>query len=89
VWNVNTKAFSGAHFATFPPELIRPCVLASTAPGDFVLDPFFGSGTVGLVSQQEDRQYVGIELNPDYVRMAASSCWAFDPILRLVSNGQG
>lgn len=72
VWNVNTKAFSGAHFATFPPELIRPCVLASTEPGDFVLDPFFGSGTVGLVSQEENRQYVGIELNPDYVRMAAS-----------------
>ncbi len=47
VWNVNTKAFSGAHFATFPPELIRPCVLASTAPGDFVLDPFFGSGPWG------------------------------------------
>lgn len=72
VWNVNTKPFAGAHFATFPPDLIRPCVLASTRPGDFVLDPFFGSGTVGLVSQQELRQYVGVELNPDYVKMAAS-----------------
>lgn len=72
VWNVNTKPFAGAHFATFPPELIRPCVLASSQPGGFVLDPFFGSGTVGLVSQQESRQYVGIELNPEYVQMAAS-----------------
>ena len=88
VWNVNTKAFSGAHFATFPPELIRPCVLASTEPEDFVLDPFFGSGTVGLVSQQEDRRYIGIELNPDYVRMAASRLHGLrSNVLRLVANG--
>ena len=70
VWNVKTKPFKGAHFATFPPELIRPCVLASTEPGDFVLDPFFGSGTVGSVALEENRQYVGIELNPEYVQMA-------------------
>lgn len=88
VWNVNTKAFCGAHFATFPPELIRPCVLASTEPADFVLDPFFGSGTVGLVSQQENRQYIGIELNPDYVRMAASRLHGLrSNVLRLVANG--
>lgn len=88
VWNVNTKAFSGAHFATFPSELIRPCVLASTEPGDFVLDPFFGSGTVGLVSQQENRQYIGIELNPDYVRMAASRLHGLrSNVLRLAANG--
>lgn len=72
VWNVNTKPFAGAHFATFPPELIRPCVLASSRPGDFILDPFFGSGTVGLVAQEENRQYIGIELNPEYVNMAAA-----------------
>lgn len=89
VWNVNTKAFSGAHFATFPPELIRPCVLASTEPGDFILDPFFGSGTVGLVSQQENRQYIGIELNPDYVCMAASRLHGLrSNVLRLVSHDQ-
>ncbi|EMM6516309.1 site-specific DNA-methyltransferase [Enterobacter ludwigii] len=70
VWNVNTRPFSGAHFATFPPDLIRPCILASTEPGDFVLDPFFGSGTVGVVCQDEARQYVGIELNPEYVDIA-------------------
>ncbi|MFW0850382.1 DNA-methyltransferase [Cronobacter sakazakii] len=72
VWNVNTKPFAGAHFATFPTELIRPCILASTKPGDYVLDPFFGSGTVGVVCQQEDRQYVGIELNPEYVDIAVN-----------------
>ncbi|MBF0461333.1 MAG: site-specific DNA-methyltransferase [Magnetococcales bacterium] len=70
VWNVNTKPFAGAHFATFPPDLIRPCILASTEPKDYVLDPFFGSGTVGLVCQEVNRQYVGVELNPDYVTLA-------------------
>lgn len=71
VWNVNTRPFAGAHFATFPPDLIRPCIQASTRPGDYVLDPFFGSGTVGLVCQEESRQYIGIELNPEYVALAA------------------
>ena len=71
VWNVNTRPFAGAHFATFPPDLIRPCIQASTQPGDYVLDPFFGSGTVGLVCQEESRQYIGIELNPEYVALAA------------------
>jgi site-specific DNA-methyltransferase (adenine-specific) len=71
VWSVNTKPFAGAHFATFPPDLIRPCILASTEPGDYVLDPFFGSGTVGLVCQEENRHYVGIEINPTYVALAA------------------
>lgn len=70
VWNVNTKPYAGAHFATFPPELVRPCVKASTEPGDFVLDPFFGAGTVGLVCNEEDRKYAGIELNPSYVDLA-------------------
>lgn len=70
VWHVNTKPFSGAHFATFPPDLIRPCIQASTEPGNFVLDPFFGSGTVGIVCQEENRQYIGIELNHEYIELA-------------------
>lgn len=72
VWNINTQPFLGAHFATFPTKLVEPCILASTRPGDFVLDPFFGSGTVGVVAHQLNRRYVGIELHPDYVEMAAS-----------------
>lgn len=72
VWPVNTQPFPGAHFATFPPALIEPAILSATDPGDFVLDPFFGSGTVGLVCQQQKRRYVGIELHPQYVEMAAS-----------------
>lgn len=71
VWNVHTQAFPGAHFATFPPKLIEPCIKASTRPGDFVLDPFFGSGTVGVVAEQLGRKYVGIELHPEYVALAA------------------
>ncbi|MCM2540381.1 site-specific DNA-methyltransferase [Burkholderia glumae] len=70
VWNINTQAFAGAHFATFPPKLVEPCIRASTRPGDLVLDPFFGAGTVGLVAQQAGRRYVGIELNPEYVSLA-------------------
>jgi site-specific DNA-methyltransferase (adenine-specific) len=67
VWNVNAKPFKGAHFATFPPDLIRPCILAGCPEGGVVLDPFMGSGTTGIVSIQNSRQFVGIELNPKYV----------------------
>jgi len=71
VWNVNTRANANAHFAAFPVELIEPCILASTKKGDFVLDPFFGSGTVGVGCVIHDRLYAGIELNPEYVQIAA------------------
>lgn len=72
VWNINTQPTPHAHFATFPPALVEPCILASTKEGDFVLDPFFGSGTVGIVCEALSRRYVGIELNPDYVQLATS-----------------
>ncbi len=71
VWDIHTQAFPGAHFATFPPGLVEPCIEAATRPGDFILDPFFGSGTAGLVAQQLGRRYVGIELSPAYVELAA------------------
>lgn len=70
VWSVNTQPFPEAHFATFPPKLIEPCILASTKEGDYVLDPFFGSGTVGVVCQEHGRNYIGIELHPEFVDMA-------------------
>lgn len=70
VWSVNTQPFKGAHFATFPPELIRPCILAGSRPGDLVLDPFGGAGTTGLVARQEGRNFVLCELNAEYVGMA-------------------
>lgn len=66
VWTVNTKPFKGAHFATFPPDLIRPCVIAGSRPGGTVLDPFGGAGTTALVAREEGRNAIHCELNPDY-----------------------
>lgn len=71
VWSINTEPFKGAHFAVFPPKLIKPCILAGSRPGDLVLDPFLGSGTVGEVSLALNRQFVGIELKEDYAQLAA------------------
>jgi len=67
VWSINTSNSGSSHIASFPEALVEPCILAATKPDDFVLDPFFGSGTVGLVARRLGRRYVGIELNPDYV----------------------
>jgi DNA modification methylase len=66
VWTVPTQPYNGAHFATFPPALIEPCILAGSRPGDTVLDCFFGSGTTGEVAGNFGRQWIGCELNPDY-----------------------
>jgi site-specific DNA-methyltransferase (adenine-specific) len=71
IWSVNTQGFPEAHFATFPPELVEPCILAGSRERDVVLDPFMGSGTAGLVALYHGRRFVGIDLQPDYVRMAA------------------
>lgn len=72
IWSVPTEPFNGAHFATYPPKLIEPCILAGSKPGDFILDPFFGSGTTGIVAGYYKRNFIGIELNPDYVKLAES-----------------
>lgn len=71
VWSVCTRPYHGAHFATFPPELIQPCILAGSAPGDLVIDPFGGAGTTALVAKEAGRRAVLAELNPDYAKMAA------------------
>lgn len=70
VWTITTQPFKGAHFAVMPEKLVEPCVLAGSRPGDLILDPFAGSGTVGVVAQKHGRQFIGIELNPDYVKLA-------------------
>ncbi|MEE4694766.1 site-specific DNA-methyltransferase [Pseudomonas alliivorans] len=70
VWTVPTVGYKGAHFATFPPDLIRPCILAGAPRGGVVLDPFGGAGTTSLVSMQEGRRSVICELNPEYAALA-------------------
>lgn len=70
VWTVATARFKGAHFATFPPDLIRPCILAGSPRGGVILDPFGGAGTTGMVAMQEGRRSLLCELNPDYAAMA-------------------
>lgn len=70
VWNVATKSYKGAHFATFPVNLIIPMIKAGCPEGGIVLDPFFGSGTTGLAAKKLGRRYLGIELNEEYVQLA-------------------
>ena len=70
VWQVNVKGYKGAHFATYPPELIEPCILAGSKDGDIVLDPFSGSGTTGEVALKNNRNFIGLELNPDYATIS-------------------
>jgi DNA modification methylase len=72
VWDINTQAFKEAHFATFPPDLVEPCLELASKRNDLVLDPFLGSGTTGLVALAHGRRFVGVELNPDYVNIAES-----------------
>lgn len=71
VWTVATYPYLEAHFSTFPPDLIWPCILAGCPPGGIVLDPFFGAGTTGLVAKQEGRHYLGIDLDPEWAEEKA------------------
>lgn len=70
VWTVAVKSCKEAHFATYPQELITPCILAGCKRGGVVLDPFMGSGTTGIVARKLERNYIGCELNPEYKKMA-------------------
>ncbi len=70
VWTVATRPYKGAHFATFPPTLIEPCILAGAPFGGLVLDPFTGSGTTAAVALQHGRRFIGCELNPEYIKLA-------------------
>ena len=82
VWSVISRPFKGAHFATFPPDLIEPCVLAGSRVGDTVLDPFSGAGTTGVVALKHGREYVGIDLNPQYVDIAEKRIFTAFPEAR-------
>lgn len=81
VWFVSTKPYKEAHFATFPVDLIEPCILAGSKEGDTVLDPFNGSGTTGEVSIKHHRLYIGCELNPKYVKLTHRRLSQVQPVL--------
>lgn len=82
VWTVPTVPFSEAHFAVYPPELIRPCIRAGSRIGDLVLDPFSGSGTTGMVAREEGRRYVGIDLNREYLDLSLRTRFA-QPVMEI------
>jgi site-specific DNA-methyltransferase (cytosine-N4-specific) len=70
VWDVHTHPYPEAHFATFPPALVEPCLKLGSSPSELILDPFIGSGTTGLVALKLNRRFLGIELNPSYLQIA-------------------
>lgn len=81
IWKITPKAFKGAHFATFPKDLVEPCILAGCPEGGVVLDPFFGAGTTGVVAEKLSRRWLGLELNENYCNMA------IDRIIKERNNG--
>ena len=80
VWTVTTQPYSEAHFATFPPTLIEPCILAGCPAGGTVLDPFGGAGTTGLVADRHGRNAILIELNPTYAALARNRIYNDAPL---------
>ena len=86
VWTVATKPYKGAHFAVMPEALVEPCILAGSAAGDTVLDPFTGSGTVGMVALRHNRNFVGTELNPDYAELAVDRIYNDAPLLNEIEK---
>jgi DNA modification methylase len=70
VWTIATQPYKEAHFATYPEKLVEPCILAGSKASDVILDPFCGSGTTGAVAVKHGRDFIGIELNPDYIELA-------------------
>jgi DNA modification methylase len=81
VWKIATRPYPDAHFATFPPDLVEPCILAGSAEGDTVLDPFAGAATTGLVALRHNRSFIGIELNPEYVELGRNRLRDDAPLL--------
>lgn len=89
VWSINISPYKGAHFATFPEKLVEPCVLAGSREGDIVLDPFNGSGTTGAVAMKYGRKYIGVELNPEYVKLTEKRFDELKGIKEIVNKQTG
>ena len=81
VWAIAPTPFPGAHFAVMPEALVEPCILAGSKAGDSILDPFAGSGTVGVVALKHHRNFVGVELNEEYADMARQRMGIVQPTL--------
>ena len=84
VWFIPTGSFKGAHFAVMPEKLVEPCILAASKEGDTVLDPFTGSGTVAVVALRHRRNFVGVELNPEYAAIAEKRITESSPLFNEV-----
>lgn len=87
VWEIATEPYPEAHLATYPTELVKPCILAGSKPGDLVLDPFAGACTTGLVALRHDRNFLGIEIKSDYVEMARRRLAGDAPLFNVVLTG--
>ena len=86
VWTIATKPFRGAHFAVMPETLVEPCILAGSQPNDTILDPFTGSGTVACVALRHGRNFIGTELNPEYVNIAQQRITNDNPMFNEVET---
>jgi len=80
VWSVTVKPYKEAHFATYPPDLIEPCILAGSEEGDTILDPFMGAGTTAAVAKSLNRHYIGCELNEDYGNLIQKRIQDYKPV---------
>jgi len=80
VWSVTVKPYKDAHFATYPPDLIEPCILAGSEEGDIILDPFMGAGTTAAVAKSLNRYYIGCELNKDYGNLIQKRIQDYQPV---------
>ncbi len=88
VWQVAVQPYRGAHFATFAPKLVEPCILAGCPTNGVILDPFAGAGTALLVALRHGRRAIGIDLNPEYVELARHRIVADAPLLGAVAGGR-
>ena len=88
VWSVTKKPYKGAHFATYPPDLIEPCILAGSEVGDIVLDPFMGSGTTAAVAKSLGRDYIGCELHEEYGHLIRKRVGEYKPSVPVVEVTQ-